>query len=377
MDLKQSIKAIKREYPNATPFWYAEYKGKLFVSVGDPKIPEQERLLDVHEVDQKTFKVSGTIPVMRLFADPDFQEALAHSKPIEAQNFLAHHGIKGQKWGVRNGPPYPLDAKTHKEVTSEKPGSGRKEGVAELLLPLAPIVSLAALTLAEKVMAKHLHDKDWKDQQVTIAKSSTELKDKGIADTDVEFSSENPPKKIKGDHDIDADLQNVNPTYDEKNEKTCQNCVLCSTTYDMRRRGYDVTARLTNKPLYTEEVLKTCYNGVKKDDYSKCRTFDAVEKKIMSSYGEGSRGVVTVGGVYMGMWFGHAMSFEVSNGKVMVLDAQVNQKYSSFGEIKQKVPNSIMNFAQPELSHTYRLDNLDVNMKGMNLACAQRTSKKS
>lgn len=27
-------------------------------------------------------------------------------KPI----YLAHHGIKGQKWGVRNGPPYPLDA---------------------------------------------------------------------------------------------------------------------------------------------------------------------------------------------------------------------------------------------------------------------------
>ncbi len=24
-------------------------------------------------------------------------------------NVLAHHGIKGQKWGVRNGPPYPLD----------------------------------------------------------------------------------------------------------------------------------------------------------------------------------------------------------------------------------------------------------------------------
>ncbi len=24
--------------------------------------------------------------------------------------YLMHHGRKGQKWGVRNGPPYPLDA---------------------------------------------------------------------------------------------------------------------------------------------------------------------------------------------------------------------------------------------------------------------------
>lgn len=25
-----------------------------------------------------------------------------------AKYYLAHHGIKGQKWGVKNGPPYPL-----------------------------------------------------------------------------------------------------------------------------------------------------------------------------------------------------------------------------------------------------------------------------
>lgn len=28
---------------------------------------------------------------------------------IYYSNELYHHGIKGQKWGVRNGPPYPLD----------------------------------------------------------------------------------------------------------------------------------------------------------------------------------------------------------------------------------------------------------------------------
>lgn len=26
---------------------------------------------------------------------------------------LAHHGIKGQKWGVENGPPYPLGSGDH------------------------------------------------------------------------------------------------------------------------------------------------------------------------------------------------------------------------------------------------------------------------
>lgn len=37
---------------------------------------------------------------------------------------LYHHGIKGQKWGVRNGPPYPLRAKDHS--VSEKKAGWRK-----------------------------------------------------------------------------------------------------------------------------------------------------------------------------------------------------------------------------------------------------------
>ena len=32
---------------------------------------------------------------------------------------LFHHGIKGQKWGVRNGPPYPLE-KSHKNGIIEE-----------------------------------------------------------------------------------------------------------------------------------------------------------------------------------------------------------------------------------------------------------------
>ena len=36
------------------------------------------------------------------------------------QNYLSHHGIKGQKWGKRNGPPYPLDSKTAERVKSKE-----------------------------------------------------------------------------------------------------------------------------------------------------------------------------------------------------------------------------------------------------------------
>lgn len=39
-------------------------------------------------------------------------------------NYLMHHGILGQKWGHKNGPPYPLDAGDHS--TSEKKAGYKK-----------------------------------------------------------------------------------------------------------------------------------------------------------------------------------------------------------------------------------------------------------
>lgn len=40
---------------------------------------------------------------------------------------LYHHGIEGQKWGVRNGPPYPLDQddKSSSERSAESGSSGK------------------------------------------------------------------------------------------------------------------------------------------------------------------------------------------------------------------------------------------------------------
>lgn len=35
-------------------------------------------------------------------------------------NVLAHHGIKGQKWGVRNGPPYPLEKSSGGDIIKEE-----------------------------------------------------------------------------------------------------------------------------------------------------------------------------------------------------------------------------------------------------------------
>lgn len=41
-----------------------------------------------------------------------------------SNDYLSHHGILGQKWGKKNGPPYPLDAEDHS--ASEKKSDWKK-----------------------------------------------------------------------------------------------------------------------------------------------------------------------------------------------------------------------------------------------------------
>lgn len=43
---------------------------------------------------------------------------------------ISHHGIKGQKWGVMHGPPYPLSTQEHNSVV-KKSKKERPSGSSE------------------------------------------------------------------------------------------------------------------------------------------------------------------------------------------------------------------------------------------------------
>lgn len=76
----------------------------------------------------------------------------------EQKELLMHHGIKGQRWGVENGPPYPLDKAESKRIKAEA-RLKRQKDKAEERDEIRRIKSEAKI---KKTMQKHqaLTDED-------------------------------------------------------------------------------------------------------------------------------------------------------------------------------------------------------------------------
>lgn len=93
-----------------------------------------EKLNKIKRLKSKKSFPSRTPSGMRHFDDASimiFSNELLKPPTIDVE-FLEHHGILGQKWGKKNGPPYPLDegnhsAKEKKDGYKKSLGGGRNE----------------------------------------------------------------------------------------------------------------------------------------------------------------------------------------------------------------------------------------------------------
>lgn len=122
--------------------------------------------------------------------------------------YLQHHGIKGQKWGVQNGPPYPLSREVNLEI--------RKNRI-------------------------HTQKEAYEDEWYTSKNSehfNNSPKIEKVSELDKKEKTLKSYKKS-----IKDDLIAVNPSYGTSMIGGVFNCRNCATAFELRRRGYDVEAR--------------------------------------------------------------------------------------------------------------------------------------
>ncbi len=262
----------------------------------------------------------------------------------EYQHFLMHHGIKGQKWGKRNGPPYPLKegqkSAAEKEATSDVAGS-----LAPALVLTALMAAPAAVMTAQEAITQHRANK----------KMKAVLKDAEEKSNDKRYASERENEEIDPETGLyltgkkmtdEENMERINPSFDTDNEMFKVNCTACTMAMELRERGYDVHAGTDGKDMVRlggvtdAERAKKWYTG--EDPYKNVKRFRTSENGVSQFKSEiqkdsNARGEVCFSWKCGG---GHSVFYKTDDkGNLTVYDTQSGKKMSD-ADLTETISNA-------------------------------------
>lgn len=152
----------------------------------------------------------------------------------------------------------------------------------------------------------------------------------------------------------------------ENEEKWHNNCASCTIAYDLRRRGYDVTAPKQTTTGFTREEIADCYKDLtaynnnkrvykssgsekingKNYAFSKSET-DTIVDTILNENPEGAYGYLSVRWCTEGA---HACIWSVEDGDVVIRDCQINETFEMHDYLSKAYNCQVVRIDDLELS---------------------------
>lgn len=275
---------------------------------------------------------------------------------------LCHHGIDKQRWGVRNGPPYPLDSKTHSRVVSGKQDKILKKYDASetgitMYTPYQKVDSygsaygsLLSPLKAQKQYAVSAYNKREGDYSLSLSKYLT-------SDKLSELKTLSGHGKISTD-----DYTRSNPFFNEQNDSNVwlggrNNCVKCSNTLALRAKGYDVVAGLAPNGMRAS-ATQAYWDGARA--YKEKGSNNLAQR--MRSFGNKGMGEFIM---RYASGSGHSMFFQnekQGDGRYepVIYDGQTGKKLGSVVDAIDK-----LGFDTSQFGQITRLDDATPNMEKM------------
>lgn len=244
-------------------------------------------------------------------------------------DYISHNGVRGQRWGVRNGPPYPLKAGAH---SKSEISAGWQKSVKSIDTKTTGIIN-----------KKHVKSKSFHDAEVTAARgksNSVEEVEERIVKNTGELRYVSPAKVIR---DFERDLgqnpyemepesfsdaaSHTNPNYGERG--TTNNCTRCAAALELRSKGYDVIAARSHSGAGAFEY-ETWFKGAKTKGYSSSEEC----MRDLLRQGDGASGALNG---YFGDGLGsgsggHAVHWSINGRHVEIQDGQSGKIFGSFKE---------------------------------------------